>query len=242
MVVSSYGSSTTSSGSVKLKKDMSIDPKGRDVLIIEDLIDTGNTLEWIVSHLKTKGCASVRLACLLDKASRRTAKVHVDYVGFTCPDEFVVGYGMDFAGSRASDSSIHPPHAVEVMSVSSVTIAHGMCLLACCRCCAAVQTSTAASLSSVCSRPTPMALRSPSRRRTTVPKYGPHLADPRPRLLQAHNRRMLHAPNPALSHTPPSAVRLSIALRPSLAPFLPFSRFPSLARSLPCLFCSHLAR
>ena len=97
MVVSSYGSGTSSSGSIKLKKDMSIDPKGRDVLIIEDLIDTGTTLEWIVSHLKTKGCESVRLCCLLNKASRRTAKVHVDYVGFECPDEFVVGYGMDFA-------------------------------------------------------------------------------------------------------------------------------------------------
>lgn len=97
MVVSSYGHSTSTSGSVKLKKDMSIDPRGRDVLIIEDLIDTGTTLEWIVAHLKTKGCASVRLACLLDKASRRKANVHVDYVGFSCPDEFVVGYGMDFA-------------------------------------------------------------------------------------------------------------------------------------------------
>jgi len=97
MVVSSYGSGTTSSGSVKMKKDMSIDPKGRDVLIIEDLIDTGKTLEWIVAHLKTKGVESVRLCCLLDKKERRTANVHVDYVGFTCPDEFVVGYGMDFA-------------------------------------------------------------------------------------------------------------------------------------------------
>jgi hypoxanthine phosphoribosyltransferase len=86
MVVSSYGHSTVSSGSVKLKKDMSIDPRGRDVLIIEDLIDTGTTLAWIVAHLKSKGCESVRLACLLDKACRRTANVHVDYVGFTCPD------------------------------------------------------------------------------------------------------------------------------------------------------------
>lgn len=86
MVVSSYGSSTTSSGSVKLKKDMSIDPRDRDVLIIEDLIDTGNTLEWIVAHLRTKGCASVRLCCLLDKVERRKANVPVDYVGFQCPD------------------------------------------------------------------------------------------------------------------------------------------------------------
>lgn len=97
MVVSSYGSSTESSGSVKLKKDMSIDPRGRDVLIIEDLIDTGNTLAWIIKHLQTKGCESIRLCCLLDKESRRKAAVHVDYVGFKCPDAFVVGYGMDFA-------------------------------------------------------------------------------------------------------------------------------------------------
>lgn len=87
MVVSSYGHGTESTGSVKLKKDMSIDPKGRDVLIIEDLIDTGNTLAWIVSHLKTKGCASVRLCTLLDKASRRKAQVQIDYCGFECPDE-----------------------------------------------------------------------------------------------------------------------------------------------------------
>jgi len=97
MVVSSYGHGTTSSGSVKLKKDMSIDPRGRDILIIEDLIDTGNTLEWIVRHLQTKGCSSIKLCVLLDKIERRTANVQVDYVGFQCPDEFVVGYGMDYA-------------------------------------------------------------------------------------------------------------------------------------------------
>jgi hypoxanthine phosphoribosyltransferase len=87
MVVSSYGHGSESSGSVKLKKDMSIDPKGRDVLIIEDLIDTGNTLAWIIEHLKTKKCASVRLCTLLDKVSRRKAQVQIDYCGFECPDE-----------------------------------------------------------------------------------------------------------------------------------------------------------
>ena len=91
MVVSSYGHGTTSSGSIKLKKDLSIDPRGKHVLIIEDLIDTGNTLAWIRNHLKTKECASVELVCLLDKTTRRTTKVDVEYVGFTCPDEFVVG-------------------------------------------------------------------------------------------------------------------------------------------------------
>jgi hypoxanthine phosphoribosyltransferase len=97
MVVSSYGHGTTSSGSVKLKKDLSIDPKGRDILIIEDLIDTGNTLKWIREHLKTKHPNSVKMVCLLDKKARRTVEVEVEYVGLECPDEFVVGYGMDYA-------------------------------------------------------------------------------------------------------------------------------------------------
>ena len=67
------------------------------MLIIEDLIDTGTTLAWLRSHLQTKQCASVTLCCLLDKKARRTVDVAVDFVGFDCPDEFVVGYGMDFA-------------------------------------------------------------------------------------------------------------------------------------------------
>lgn len=97
MVVSSYGSETTSSGSIRLRKDMALDPSGKDLLIIEDLIDTGNTLQWILNHLKGKGCASIKICCLLDKKERRTTPVAVDYVGFECPDEFIVGYGMDYA-------------------------------------------------------------------------------------------------------------------------------------------------
>ena len=72
------------------------DPSGCDVLIIEDLIDTGTTLAWLRNHLATKRCASLAIACLLDKTARRTAEVAVDFVGFHIPDEFVVGYGMDF--------------------------------------------------------------------------------------------------------------------------------------------------
>ena len=72
------------------------DPSGVDVLIIEDLIDTGTTLAWLRNHLATKRCASVTICCLLDKTARRTADVSVDFVGFEIPDEFVVGYGMDF--------------------------------------------------------------------------------------------------------------------------------------------------
>lgn len=97
MVVSSYGAATTTSGSIRLKKDMSLDANGMDVLIIEDLIDTGKTLHWMQNHLKDRGCASIKICCLLDKEERRTVPITVDYVGFKCPDEFVVGYGMDYA-------------------------------------------------------------------------------------------------------------------------------------------------
>ena len=75
------------------------DPSGLDVLILEDLIDTGTTLAWLRHHLGTKRCASVTICCLLDKTARRTADVKVDFVGFHIPDEFVVGYGMDFNDS-----------------------------------------------------------------------------------------------------------------------------------------------
>jgi hypoxanthine phosphoribosyltransferase len=97
MCVSSYGNSTTSSGSVKLKKDMSIDPKDRHILIIEDLIDTGNTLHWLQGHLENKNCASVSICCLLDKKVSRSINVHIDFTGFECGNEFVIGYGMDYA-------------------------------------------------------------------------------------------------------------------------------------------------
>ena len=90
-------SQTTSSGSINLKKDIDVDPKGKHVLIVEDLIDTGNTLAWVKKHFESKEVASFKLCCLLDKKARRIADVAVDYVGFDCPDEFVVGYGMDFA-------------------------------------------------------------------------------------------------------------------------------------------------
>jgi hypoxanthine phosphoribosyltransferase len=99
MSVSSYGFGTQTSGSVKIKKDLSVDPFGKHVLIIEDLIDTGTTLSWIKEYLRSKNCASVAMCCLLDKKARRTTDVFVDYVGWECPDEFVVGYGMDFAGT-----------------------------------------------------------------------------------------------------------------------------------------------
>merc|ERR1711865_921356 len=80
-----------------MKMDLSIDPSGKNIVIVEDLIDTGNTLEWVKDYLKTKKPKSLKLCCVLDKKARRTSSVKVDYIGFDCPDEFVVGYGMDFA-------------------------------------------------------------------------------------------------------------------------------------------------
>eukprot|EP00468_Gymnochlora_sp_CCMP2014_P003786 CAMPEP_0167758638 /NCGR_PEP_ID=MMETSP0110_2-20121227/10575_1 /TAXON_ID=629695 /ORGANISM="Gymnochlora sp., Strain CCMP2014" /LENGTH=249 /DNA_ID=CAMNT_0007644927 /DNA_START=34 /DNA_END=783 /DNA_ORIENTATION=- len=96
--VSSYGHGTSSSGNVKLKKDLSRDPKGKHILITEDLIDTGKTLAFMAKYFKDKKCASLKIACLLSKKARRDPSVslEVDYVGFDCPNEFVVGYGMDF--------------------------------------------------------------------------------------------------------------------------------------------------
>jgi len=98
---SSYGKGTVSKGSPVMKKDMSTDPAGKHILLIEDIIDTGGTLHWLKNYLAAKNCASIKIACLLDKKARRSEKarsVHIDYAGFDCPNDFVVGYGMDFAG------------------------------------------------------------------------------------------------------------------------------------------------
>lgn len=97
IAVGSYGAGTSSSGTVTMKKDLTHDPKGKNIVIVEDLIDTGNTLAWIQNYFLTKEPKCVKICCILDKQARRTADVKVDYVGFDCPDEFVVGYGMDFA-------------------------------------------------------------------------------------------------------------------------------------------------
>lgn len=96
MSVSSYGGGTKSQGYVKLLKDMTCDCKDRDVLIVEDIIDSGITLSKIKELLLSRNAKSVTIAALLSKPSRRKADVEVKYVGFEIPDEFVVGYGMDF--------------------------------------------------------------------------------------------------------------------------------------------------
>lgn len=96
MSCSSYGSSTTSSGVLKIRKDLDNDVKDKDVLIVEDIIDTGVTLSHLVPMLKERGARSVKLATLLSKPARRQVEVPVDYNGFEIPDAFVVGYGLDY--------------------------------------------------------------------------------------------------------------------------------------------------
>lgn len=96
MSVSSYGSETKSSGVVKIVKDLDEPLKGKDVLVVEDIVDSGRTLSYLLEMLNDRGPASLRLCTLLDKPDRRVIDVKVDYTGFQIPDEFVVGYGLDY--------------------------------------------------------------------------------------------------------------------------------------------------
>ncbi len=97
MSLSSYGSGTSSSGEVRLSKDLDSGLEGRDVIIVEDIVDTGLTLHYLQDILMARGPKSLRTACLLSKPSRRKIEVKVDYIGFTIEDRFVVGYGLDYA-------------------------------------------------------------------------------------------------------------------------------------------------
>ena len=96
MAVSSYGGGTQSSGKIRIQKDISVDLAGRHVVILEDILDSGLTLSHTAAYLKTKGPASLKICTLLDKPDRRKAELQADYVGFTIPNLFVVGYGLDF--------------------------------------------------------------------------------------------------------------------------------------------------
>jgi hypoxanthine phosphoribosyltransferase len=97
MAISSYGDSTESSGVVRLMMDLKSNITGRNVLIVEDIVDTGRTLAYILDNLRTRRPADVKVCALLSKPSRREAPVEVDYLGFEIPDKFVVGYGLDYA-------------------------------------------------------------------------------------------------------------------------------------------------
>ena len=97
MVVSSYGSGVKTTGAVEIIKDLSQDIQGRHIVIVEDILDTGVTLHYLSRYLKNRDPASVTIAAFLDKPERRRADVSAKYVGFTVPDAFVVGYGLDYA-------------------------------------------------------------------------------------------------------------------------------------------------
>lgn len=97
MAVSSYGASTTSSGIVRILKDLDEEVAGRHLLVVEDIIDSGLTLNYLLDNLHSRKPASIKLVTLLNKPERRKKEVHVDYNGFTIPDHFVVGYGLDYA-------------------------------------------------------------------------------------------------------------------------------------------------
>lgn len=112
MKASSYGASTTSSGKVTLSQTP-VDVKGRNVLIVEDIIDTGLTMQRLCGFFKDSGAASVEVCVLLDKRERRVVDVPVQYVGFVIPDQFVVGYGMDYDEKMRNLPSIHVVRAVE---------------------------------------------------------------------------------------------------------------------------------
>lgn len=96
MVVSSYGSGVKSSGVVKIVKDLDVPLAGKDILIVEDILDSGLTLSYIKELLESRGPRSIRIATLLDKPSRRKVDLVADYIGFSVPDEFVIGYGLDY--------------------------------------------------------------------------------------------------------------------------------------------------
>lgn len=95
--VSSYGAGTRTTGEVKLVKDLSQPLSGRDVILVEDIVDTGLTMQYLLHYLEGRGPASLRVAALLSKPSRRQVEVRVDYLGFTIPDAYVYGYGLDRA-------------------------------------------------------------------------------------------------------------------------------------------------
>lgn len=96
MSVSSYGSSTVSSGDVRIIKDLDQHVMGKNILLIEDIIDTGYTLHYLMDNLKSRGAHSVKVAAMLNKQERRMVDIQADYVGFDIPNEYVIGYGMDF--------------------------------------------------------------------------------------------------------------------------------------------------
>ena len=97
LIASSYDANSQSSGKVNILKNIENDPRGRDILLIEDIVDSGTTMDYLITYFKSRGANSVKICTLLNKPSRRKVEVEIDYCGFEIPDEFIVGYGLDFA-------------------------------------------------------------------------------------------------------------------------------------------------
>jgi hypoxanthine phosphoribosyltransferase len=97
IAISSYGAAMRSSGEVRIVKDLDVAIEGRDIIVVEDIVDTGLTLSYLLANLRSRGAATVKLVALLDKFERRERDVEINYLGFKIPDAFVVGYGLDFA-------------------------------------------------------------------------------------------------------------------------------------------------
>ena len=107
LAISSYGATTKSSGVVQIQKDLNADIHGKDVLIVEDILDTGLSLTYIKNLLSDRNPSSLAICVLLDKKDRRTQPIEAEYTGFVIPDEFVIGYGLDYAGKFRNLSAIH---------------------------------------------------------------------------------------------------------------------------------------
>lgn len=107
IAVRSYGDSTHSSGTVELVADLAPSVTGRDVLVVEDIVDSGRTVHFLRAHLAAQGAASVRVVALLDKTARRAVAVDVEWTGFDIPDSFVVGYGLDYDGRWRNLAAVH---------------------------------------------------------------------------------------------------------------------------------------
>ena len=105
--VASYGDGTSSSGQIKLFKDLELSVTGKNVLLVEDIVDTGNTITWLDEHLQDRGAASIKLCVLIDKRERREREVKIDYCGFQVQDGFLVGYGLDHADQYRHLPDIH---------------------------------------------------------------------------------------------------------------------------------------